>query len=117
METISFDTLPKAVQTLIEQVQTLTQKIDNLPIIAPEQNEDRYVDINEIRIAIFPQWKKQTLYNKCHLGEMPYSRIGGRLMFHLKECREWRDEQLQRGKIKALSQIENEAQAFFESKK
>jgi len=37
-------------------------------------------------------------------------------MFHLKECREWRDNQLQLGKIKALSQIEDEAQEFYNLK-
>jgi hypothetical protein len=114
---ISFDTLPEAVQTILEQVQEINQKIDNLPLAAQEPDENRYVDLNEIRQTIFPQWKKQTIYNKCSLGELPHSRIGSRLLFNLKECREWRDSQLQKGKIKSTAQIEDEAQAFFDTHK
>ena len=116
--TISFNTLPQAVQTILEQIQVLNQKIDNLPLAVPsEPDENRYVDINEIRQTIFPQWKRQTIYNKCSLGELPHSRIGSRLLFNLKDCRNWRDAQLQKGKIKSNAQIENEAQEFFNSKK
>jgi hypothetical protein len=39
-------------------------------------------------------------------------------MFHIQECRDWRDDQIQKGKIKSQSQIETEAeQAFFNNKK
>ena len=118
INTISFDTLPNAVQTILEQVHAINQKIDNLPSNATTQepDENRYVGIDEIRQLIFPQWKKQTLYNKCCLGEIPHSRIGARLMFNLKECREWRDSQLIKGKIKSNADIETEARAFFEQK-
>ncbi len=115
METLTFDQLPKAVKTILEQVQTLNQKIDNIQTGQSEPlDEDRYVDIHEIIKIIFPQWKKQTIYNRCHAGEIPHSRMGARLMFHIKECREWRDQLLQKGKIKALSQAENDAQTLFE---
>ena len=116
-QAISFDTLPEAVQTILEQVQVINQKIDNLPDTAQEPDENRFVDINEIRQIIFPQWKRQTIYNKCCLGEIPHSRIGSRLLFNIKECREWRDKQLQQGKIKSNTQIENEAQIFFDKQK
>jgi predicted DNA-binding transcriptional regulator AlpA len=114
---VSFDTLPEAVQVILEQVQVINQKIDNLPTAtAQEPDDSRYVDINEIRQIVFPQWKKQTIYNKCSLGELPHSRIGSRLLFNLKECREWRDSQLKKGKIKSAAEIKNEAQAFLEAK-
>jgi hypothetical protein len=115
-QAISFDTLPEAVQTILEQVQEINQKIDNLPIAEQEPDDNRFVDINEIRQIIFPQWKKQTIYNKCCLGEIPHSRIGSRLLFNLKECREWRDSQLKKGKIKSNAELKDEAQAFFEQK-
>ena len=113
---ISFDTLPEAVQTILEQVQVINQKIDNLPATAQEPDENRFVDINEIRQTIFPQWKKQTIYNKCCLGELPHSRIGSRLLFNIKECREWRDSQIQRGKIKSNTEIQNDVQSFLEKR-
>jgi predicted DNA-binding transcriptional regulator AlpA len=117
MQEISFDTLPKAVQTILEQLQVLNTKIDNLPLSAQEPtDENRFVDIAEIRNAVFPQWKRQTIYNKCSLGELPHSRIGSRLLFNLKECREWRDSQLQQGKIKSIAQIEDEVQEFLNRK-
>ena len=117
-QAISFNTLPEAVQTILEQIQVLNRKIDSLPMAAKEQpDENRFVDIDEIRQTVFPQWKRQTIYNKCCLGELPHSRIGSRLLFNLKECREWRDHQLQQGKIKSNAQIEDEAQAFFNSQK
>jgi hypothetical protein len=117
-QVISFDTLPEAVQTILEQVQDLHQKIDSLPLATQKQpDENRFVGIDEIRQIIFPQWKRQTIYNKCSLGELPHSRIGSRLLFNLKECREWRDSQLQQGKIKSNAQIEDEAQAFFNAQK
>jgi hypothetical protein len=61
--------------------------------------------------------KQKMLCNECSLGELPHSRIGSRLLFNLKECREWRDSQLQKGKIKSNAQIEDEAQAFFDTHK
>jgi len=110
---ISFDTLPEAVQTILEQVQVLHQKFDNLPLAPQEQPDDnRFVDINEILKTVFPQWKRQTIYNKCCLGELPHSRIGSRLLFNLKECREWRDSQIKRGKIKSNAEIQAEAEQF-----
>ena len=114
---VTFDTLPEMVQTILEQVQEINQKIDNLPATVPEPDENRYVDINEIRQIIFPQWKKQTLYNKCCLGEIPHSRIGARLLFNVKECREWRDSQIRRGKIKSNAEIQAEAEQFVMSKR
>ena len=118
MQEITFNTLPEAVKVILEQIQVLNQKIDNLPVIAKEQPEDenRFVDINEIRQTVFPQWKRQTIYNKCCLGELPHSRIGSRLLFNIKECREWRDSQIQRGKIKSNAEIQNEVQSFLEKK-
>ena len=112
MTKISFNTLPEAVQTILEQVQAINQKIDNLPAAAQEPDDNRYVDINEIRQIVFPQWKRQTIYNKCSLGVLPHSRIGSRLLFNVKECREWRDSQLKRGKIKSQEEIRTEAQQF-----
>jgi hypothetical protein len=117
MEAITFETLPTAVKTILEQVQELNQKFDNLNPPPPPPDENRFVSTNQIRQLIFPQWKKQTIYNKCCAGELPHSRVGSRLFFNIKECREWRDEQLQKGKIKPLSQIHNEATAFFEANK
>jgi hypothetical protein len=117
MQEISFDTLPQAVQTILEQIQVLNQKIDNLPLSAQEPNDDRFVDINEIRQTVFPQWKRQTIYNKCCLGELPHSRIGSRLLFSLRECREWRDRQLQQGKIKSVADIQAEAEQFVTGRK
>ena len=115
---ISFDTLPEAVQTILETMQEINKKIDNLPTLTNQQpNEDRFVDINEIRQLVFTQWKRQTLYNKCHLGEVPHSKIGSKLLFNIKECREWRDEQLKFGRIKSIKQIEEDAQAFFNIKR
>ena len=117
-QAISFDTLPEAVQTILEQVQEISHKIDNLPTTTQEQlYENRFVDINEIRQLIFPQWKKQTIYNKCCLGELPHSKIGSKLLFNLKECREWRDSQIKQGKIKSNAEIKDEAQAFFDNQK
>jgi hypothetical protein len=118
MQEITFNTLPEAVKVILEQIQVLNQKIDNLPAVAQEQpaDENRFVDINEIRQTVFPQWKRQTIYNKCCLGELPHSRIGSRLLFNLKECREWRDSQLKKGKIKSNAEIQNEAQAFLAEK-
>ena len=114
---ISFDTLPEAVQSILEQIQVINQKIDSLPVVAQEPDENRYVDMNEIRQTVFPQWKRQTIYNKCCLGELPHSRIGARLLFNLKECREWRDSQLKKGKTNSNAQIEEEVQAFFQNRK
>jgi hypothetical protein len=117
MQEITFNTLPEAVQTILEQVQVLNQKIDNLPTVTQETDDNRFVDINEIRQTVFPQWKRQTIYNKCCLGEIPHSRIGSRLLFNMKECREWRDKQLQHGKIKSNAEIQAEAEQFVTNRK
>jgi predicted DNA-binding transcriptional regulator AlpA len=114
----SFNELPSAVQKILEYMEVLNQKIDNLPSQAqPPEDENRYVDLKEIIKRIFPQWKRQTIYNKCSTGEIPHSRIGSKLLFNIKECREWRDKQLEQGRIKAQSQIEEEAETLFNQRK
>ena len=115
--TVSFNTLPEAVQTILTILEQVNQKIDNLPAAAQEPDDNRYVDLNEIRQTVYPQWKKQTIYNKCSLGELPHSRIGSRLLFNLKECREWRDSQLKHGKIKAKAELRAEAEQFVTNRK
>jgi hypothetical protein len=114
MQEITFDTLPLAVKHIFDELRLINQKIDGIKT-PPEQTSDsnKYVDINQIRVLVFPQWKKQTIYNKCHLGELPHSRIGSRLLFDLEECRQWRDQKIQQGKIKSKAQIKIEAQEFF----
>jgi len=115
-QAILFDTLPEAVQIILEQVQVINYKIDNLPTTTQEPDENRFVDINEVRQIIFPLWKRQTIYNKCSLGELPHSKIGSKLLFNLKECREWRDNQIKQGKIKSKSEIQTEAEQFVSKK-
>ena len=110
---ISFNTLPEAVQAILEQVEVLNHKFDNLPLTPQDQPDDnRFVGINEIRQIIFPQWKRQTIYNKCCLGELPHSKIGSKLLFNIQECREWRYSQIKRGKIKSNAEIQAEAEQF-----
>ena len=113
MTEISFNELPQALAHLIGKVENIENLLSEKQQ-TPEPDENRYVDIVEIQQKVFQQWKKQTIYNKCWLNELPHSRIGGRLMFHLKECREWRDNQIQQGKIRTLSQIDNDAQTLFD---
>ena len=117
LQTISFNDLPMAVTRILSEIQELKQKIDGMAEQKPQQDDDRFVGINEICKLVFPQWKRQTLYNKCSLGEIPHSRIGSRLMFNVKECIEWRDSQLQLGRIKSINQLSEEAQAFLDRKK
>jgi len=113
MENITFETLPKAMEHLIGKIEKIETMLNEKQ--PPQvQDENRFVDIVQIRQLVFQQWKKQTIYNKCYLGELPHSRIGGRLMFNLKECREWQNDQIQKGKVRALSQIDDEAQALFD---
>jgi hypothetical protein len=118
MQEITFETLPKAVQTLLEQVEVLNQKIDkqNPNIHTPISNENEYLTVKEINQTLFAHWKPGTIYNKCCLGEIPHTKIGGKLMFNFKECREFIDKQIKQGKVKPLSQLQNEAIAFVETK-
>ncbi len=88
----------KEMQTLIKQVEALRVEIQTLTSVT--ENENVMIDIAELQKSVFPQWKRQTIYNKCSLGELPHAKMGGKLLFDKKECLEWRNEQILRRAIK-----------------
>ena len=117
MVDITFETLPWAMKQVLEQLSSLNAKIDNLPALEREVDADKYVDMSEILKTVFPYWKKQTIYNKCSLGELPHSRVGGRLLFNVQECIEWRDGLIKNGRIRSSERIVREAEDFVQELK
>ena len=98
MNTKQADEILREVKKLREQVERLTEV----------QKEDVMINFTELNRTVFPQWKRQTIYNKCHAGEIPHIRVGKRLLFNKRECIEWRNEQIKRRVIKASpAQVED----------
>jgi hypothetical protein len=88
----------KEMQTLIKQVEALRLEIQTLTSVT--ETENVMIDIAKLQKSVFPQWKRQTIYNKCNQSEIPHYKIEGKLMFNLQECLQWRNEQIRHRAIK-----------------
>ena len=88
--TISFDTLPDAVQALSEKL----SRIEQMLILQTNQEEqEEFIDAQAA--AKFLKLTLSTIYTKVHKKQLPYYKQGKRLYFSKQDLREY----LERGKV------------------
>lgn len=111
MEQLTFEQLPQAVTTLIKEISELKSLVierqDQEPIDQPEQ------PLTIQQAAEFLSLSVATLYNKVSKNEIPVMKQGKRLYFSRTELFEY----LKEGRIKTVSEIEAEAEAYISNKK
>lgn len=111
MYNLSFEDLPKAVGQLY-------QKIDSIQKLLLERDKQQSQKQSNIFLTVqqaaeFLNLSKATIYSKCSRSELPHMKRGKRLYFSQTEL----DKYLKSGRVKTISEIQNEADQFLSSKK
>lgn len=89
-ETISFDSLPKAVNYLTEQIENVRTMLENvLQTSNFSKVEHRIVEIDEACKLVHKS--KPTIYRMVRLGQIPAYKRGKKLYFYEDELMEWID--------------------------
>lgn len=105
--TISFNDLPEAVTELTKKVDELYKIITN---VQPQETEDQFLTVKET--AKFLHLSVPTVYTKASRRELPFMKRTKRLYFAKSDLEDY----LKDGRVKTVSEIEEEADQFLTSK-
>ena len=105
--TISFNDLPEAVAELTKKVDELYKIITN---VQPQETEDQFLTVEET--AKFLHLSVPTVYTKASRRELPFMKRSKRLYFAKSDLEDY----LKDGRVKTVSEIEEEADQFLSSK-
>ena len=105
--TISFNDLPEAVAELTKKVDELYKIITN---VQPQETEDQFLTVEET--AKFLHLSVPTVYTKASRRELPFMKRSNRLYFAKSDLEDY----LKDGRVKTVSEIEEEADQFLSSK-
>ncbi|MDD3480068.1 MAG: helix-turn-helix domain-containing protein [Paludibacteraceae bacterium] len=110
-KTISFEQLPQAVATLIEEVKGLKSF---LTITKSEQPEsDRWFNLQELCEYLPDRPARQTVYGWIGQRLIPYHKKGKKLQFLKSEIDSW----LKADKRKSVAELQAEAEQYVNAKK
>jgi len=105
--TISFNDLPEAVAELTKKVDELYRVINK---VQPQETEDQFLTVKET--AKFLHLSVPTVYTKASRRELPFMKRTKRLYFAKSDLEDY----LKDGRVKTVSEIEEEADQFLSSK-
>ena len=110
---ITFEDLPKAMTWMMDKLNELTSKVDNLNNQTAQPQTDQWMNLKELCEYLPNHPAEQTVYGwtSCHL--IPFHKRGKRIMFLKSEIETW----LHDGKIKSQKELEAEAALFLKSKR
>ena len=110
---ITFEDLPKAMTWMMDKLNELTSKVDNLNNQTAQPQTDQWMNLKELCEYLPNHPAEQTVYGwtSCHL--IPFHKRGKRIMFLKSEIDTW----LHDGKIKSQKELEAEAALFLKSKR
>ena len=101
---ITFDTLPKAVAYLIEEISTLKAIVENQQSAAPAKRLP--IDIDEASRVI--NKAKPTIYTMVRKGLIPCYKNGKRLYFYEDELLEWISQGRRKSSAELRAEMERE---------
>lgn len=111
-ETITFETMPKAMAYLIGKVEALEKAL-------LEKNEtptppvDRWLNIDELKAYLPDHPAKATIYGWVSKREIPFNKGGKKLRFLQSDIDKW----LSCGKRKSESELKDEANNYCATKR
>ena len=111
-ETITFETMPKAMAYLITKVEALEKALlekDN----ASAAPMDRWLNIDELKAYLPDHPAKATIYGWVSKREIPYHKGGKKLRFLQSDIDKW----LSNGKRKSENELRDEADKYCETRK
>ena len=104
---LSFDDLPKAVNQLGAQMNTIQRMLTQYLGCQQQSMQDHFLSVKEV--ATFLRLTVPTIYSKVSRGELPAMKQGNRLYFSLSELTKF----LESGKKKSNAKIITEAEAYL----
>ena len=111
-ETITLETMPKAMAYLITKVEALEKALlekDN----ASAAPMDRWLNIDELKAYLPDHPTKATIYGWVSRREIPYHKGGKKLRFLQSDIDKW----LSNGKRKSESELRDEANKYLKTHK
>lgn len=102
MERLTFEQLPQAVSTLMNQLDRIERLLFQ-PNVSAEQTEEQVLTVQEA--AVFLKLAVPTLYGFAQRRKIPFSKRGKRLYFSKVELTEW----IKAGRKKTHDEIAEEA--------
>ena len=111
-ETITFETMPKAMAYLITKVEAL-EKVLMEKSEAPAAPIDRWLNIDELKAYLPDHPAKATIYGWVSRREIPYHKGGKKLRFLQSDIDKW----LSNGKRRSGSELRDEANKYLKTHK
>ena len=110
---ITFEDLPKAMTWMMDKLNELTSKVDNInnQSVLPQTNQ--WMNLKELCEYLPYHPAEQTVYGWTSCHQIPFHKRGKRIMFLKSEIDTW----LHDGKIKSQKELEAEAAQFLKSKR
>ena len=108
MESLKFENLPSAVAEILKGQSELRALLLNKAI----QQSEIETPLNIKEVSKLTELSVPTLYGYVQRNEMPYYKKGNRLKFFKSEIIDW----IKEGKVKSISEIEAEANAYLSNK-
>lgn len=84
MENVTHDTLPAAIEVVLQRLEWLTEKVSNLE---SGKTTGEWLSIEDLCEYLPGKPKKKTIYAK--IDEIPHSKNGKRLVFKKSQIDEW----------------------------
>ncbi|MBD8001063.1 helix-turn-helix domain-containing protein [Phocaeicola sp. Sa1YUN3] len=111
-ETITLETMPKAMAYLITKVEALEKALMEKSE-TPTAPADRWMNIDELKAYLPDHPAKATIYGWVSKREIPYHKGGKKLRFLQSDIDKW----LSNGKRKSESELKDEADKYCETRK
>ncbi len=111
-ETITFETMPKAMAYLIRKVEDLEKALLEKSE-APAAPVDRWLNIDELKAYLPDHPAKTTIYGWVSKREIPYHKGSKKLRFLKSDIDKW----LSNGKRKSESELRDEAETYCKTHK
>ena len=110
---ITFEDLPKAMTWMMDKLNELTSKVDNINNQSVQPQTDQWMNLKELCEYLPNHPAEQTVYGWTSCHQIPFHKRGKRIMFLKSEIDTW----LHDGKIKSQKELEAEAALFLKPKR
>lgn len=110
---ITFEDMPKAMSWMMDKLNELDSKIDELNNSPQTPPSEIWMNLKELREYLPSHPAEQTVYGWTSCHQIPFHKKGKRIMFLKSEIDDW----LHDSKMKSQKELEQEAENFIKSKR
>jgi len=109
---LSFDSIPQVLSNIVEKLEALDRKVDNLHISKPD-DPDAWLSLKDLCAYLPNHPAEQTVYGWTSTRFIPFHKKGKNIVFRKSEIDEW----LVGCKKRSIKDFEREAQEYVNSRK